>query len=225
VEKAGKEKNLKVISRPAESTEEDIDYDKLKEREKILFFDEVILYEDELDDNGCAKLFSKIVRAEKRANCALFFPRYARANGANIGEGRGNHLFPFRETQCVCNGITKEGDCLLLAREKRNPSREEREIASRRKTHFRSAGQPPSPITRVCVWCLLSRVLLALPLHPPSLPPGIGEPGPTDEDEMRRKGHRSYERTFSPERGTFFPLSPFKRPMASIWTCPSLSRP
>ena len=30
-------------------------------REKILFFDEVILYEDELDDNGCAVLSAKIV--------------------------------------------------------------------------------------------------------------------------------------------------------------------
>ena len=38
-----------------------IDYERLKLREKILFFDEVILYEDELDDNGCAVLSAKIV--------------------------------------------------------------------------------------------------------------------------------------------------------------------
>ena len=34
-------------------------------REKILFFDEVILYEDELDDNGCAVLSAKIVSVRK----------------------------------------------------------------------------------------------------------------------------------------------------------------
>lgn len=43
-------------------TEQKIDYEKLKVREKILFFDEVILYEDELDDNGCAVLTTKVVR-------------------------------------------------------------------------------------------------------------------------------------------------------------------
>lgn len=37
-----------------------IDYTRLKVQEKILFFDEVVLYEDELDDNGCAKLSLKI---------------------------------------------------------------------------------------------------------------------------------------------------------------------
>ena len=41
---------------------EKIDYEKLKVQEKILFFDEIILYEDELDDNGVAKLSVKIVR-------------------------------------------------------------------------------------------------------------------------------------------------------------------
>ena len=42
-----------------------IDYERLKLREKILFFDEGILYEDELDDNGCAVLSSKIVSDQK----------------------------------------------------------------------------------------------------------------------------------------------------------------
>ena len=42
-------------------TEEKIDYDRLKIQEKIVFFDEIILYEDELDDNGIAKLSIKIV--------------------------------------------------------------------------------------------------------------------------------------------------------------------
>jgi len=43
-----------------EETEEKIDYEKLKIEERILFYDEVILYEDELDDNGCTKLSTKI---------------------------------------------------------------------------------------------------------------------------------------------------------------------
>ena len=37
-----------------------INYEKLKIQEKILFFDEVVLYEDELDDNGCTKLSVKL---------------------------------------------------------------------------------------------------------------------------------------------------------------------
>ena len=45
-----------------EETELKINYEKLKEQERILFFDEVILYEDELDDNGCSMLSSKLVR-------------------------------------------------------------------------------------------------------------------------------------------------------------------
>ncbi len=42
-------------------SEQGIDYERLKVREKILFFDELILYEDELDDNGCTVLTAKIV--------------------------------------------------------------------------------------------------------------------------------------------------------------------
>ena len=55
-----------------------IDYERLKLREKILFFDEVILYEDELDDNGCAVLSSKIV-SDKKLNkkIALQLESYA----------------------------------------------------------------------------------------------------------------------------------------------------
>ena len=44
-----------------EPTEQKIDYEKLKIQEKILFYDEIILYEDELDDNGVSKLSLKIV--------------------------------------------------------------------------------------------------------------------------------------------------------------------
>ena len=43
-----------------EATDELINYEKLKIQEKILFFDEVVLYEDELDDNGCTKLSVKL---------------------------------------------------------------------------------------------------------------------------------------------------------------------
>lgn len=44
-----------------EETEERIDYDRLKQQERIYFYDEVILYEDELADNGTAVLTAKIV--------------------------------------------------------------------------------------------------------------------------------------------------------------------
>jgi len=43
-----------------EPTESKINYEKLKIQEKILFFDEVVLFEDELDDNGCTKLSVKL---------------------------------------------------------------------------------------------------------------------------------------------------------------------
>ena len=41
-------------------TEDRIDYEKLKVRERILFYEDLVLYEDELDDNGCSKLSVKI---------------------------------------------------------------------------------------------------------------------------------------------------------------------
>jgi len=41
-------------------TEEKINYEKLKIKEQILFYDEVVLYEDELDDNGCSSLSVKL---------------------------------------------------------------------------------------------------------------------------------------------------------------------
>ena len=46
-------------------TDEKIDYERLKIQEKIVYFDEIILYEDELDDNGIAKLSIKIVSSQK----------------------------------------------------------------------------------------------------------------------------------------------------------------
>lgn len=44
-----------------EETTERIDYTRLKQQEKIYFYDDVILYEDELADNGTALLSAKIV--------------------------------------------------------------------------------------------------------------------------------------------------------------------
>ncbi len=61
-----KRKGEDVPPPTVEETEERIDYDKLRERERILFYDEVLLYEDELDDNGCTKLSCKIVSARKK---------------------------------------------------------------------------------------------------------------------------------------------------------------
>lgn len=43
------------------STEERIDIEKLKQKEKILFYQELMLYEDELHDNGIASSTIKIV--------------------------------------------------------------------------------------------------------------------------------------------------------------------
>ena len=42
-------------------TDENIDYTKLKEHERIFFFDDVVLFEDELADNGTAVSRVKIV--------------------------------------------------------------------------------------------------------------------------------------------------------------------
>jgi type 2A phosphatase activator TIP41 len=44
----------------ASPTQEKINYEKLKIKEKILFYDEVELFEDELDDNGCSHLSVKL---------------------------------------------------------------------------------------------------------------------------------------------------------------------
>lgn len=43
-------------------TNSGIDYDKLKQPERIHFFDDLVLFEDELADNGIAELRVKIVR-------------------------------------------------------------------------------------------------------------------------------------------------------------------
>lgn len=51
----------KVADIQVEETAEGIDYSQLKQQEKIHFYDDVILYEDELADNGTAMLNVKIV--------------------------------------------------------------------------------------------------------------------------------------------------------------------
>lgn len=45
-----------------EKTDEKLDYERLKKKEKILFYEDVCLYEDELHDNGDAVLSVKTVR-------------------------------------------------------------------------------------------------------------------------------------------------------------------
>lgn len=48
-----------------EPTKERIDLEQLKVKEKIYFYEDIILYEDELADNGIAKLNVKMVREKK----------------------------------------------------------------------------------------------------------------------------------------------------------------
>ncbi|OUM67602.1 hypothetical protein PIROE2DRAFT_39870, partial [Piromyces sp. E2] len=50
----------KIENTEAEVTKEQIDMKKLMRRDPILFFDQVILYEDELADNGIATLDAKV---------------------------------------------------------------------------------------------------------------------------------------------------------------------
>lgn len=47
-------------------TDVGIDYETLKVQERIHFFDDIVLFEDELADNGTAELRVKIVRDTKQ---------------------------------------------------------------------------------------------------------------------------------------------------------------
>ena len=47
-----------------ESTDERIDMEQLKVKEKIYFYEDVILFEDELADNGISKLNVKMVKTK-----------------------------------------------------------------------------------------------------------------------------------------------------------------
>lgn len=58
-------------------TEERIDYEQLKKQERIEFYDDIILFEDELADNGTAVLSVKMVGNEQHLCIiisAIFFP-------------------------------------------------------------------------------------------------------------------------------------------------------
>lgn len=52
-------------------TDSGIDYEKLKQPERIHFFDDLVLFEDELADNGIAELRVKIVRQLGSVNKSL----------------------------------------------------------------------------------------------------------------------------------------------------------
>jgi type 2A phosphatase activator TIP41 len=49
-----------------EETDDKIELEKLKEHEKIFFYDDVTLFEDELADNGCAVMNVKVVTLLQR---------------------------------------------------------------------------------------------------------------------------------------------------------------
>ena len=55
---------MPLVSKVTE-TDDRIDYTRLKQQERIHFYDEVILYEDELADNGTAVLSVKLVSGLK----------------------------------------------------------------------------------------------------------------------------------------------------------------
>lgn len=53
-----------LYSFQVQSTDERIDMEQLKVKEKIYFYEDVILFEDELADNGISKLNVKMVKTE-----------------------------------------------------------------------------------------------------------------------------------------------------------------
>lgn len=53
-----------LYSFQVESTDERIDMQQLKVKEKIYFYEDVILFEDELADNGISKLNVKMVKTK-----------------------------------------------------------------------------------------------------------------------------------------------------------------
>lgn len=52
-------------------TEDKIDLNRLRAPEPMLFFDEVVLFEDELADNGISFLSAKVVRASCSPSCRV----------------------------------------------------------------------------------------------------------------------------------------------------------
>lgn len=59
---------LPVVHMKVTKTAERIDMEKLKAREQIMFFDEVLLFEDELHDHGVSMISVKIVSAVLMSN-------------------------------------------------------------------------------------------------------------------------------------------------------------
>lgn len=58
--------NLWLYVVQVSDTDVGIDYETLKVQERIHFFDDIVLFEDELADNGTAELRVKIVRDTKQ---------------------------------------------------------------------------------------------------------------------------------------------------------------
>lgn len=84
-------------SRPFETTTKPIPIELLKRPDPILFFDEVILYEDELADNGIAMLSCKIrVMPDRLLLLSRFFMRLD------------NVLFRLRDTRLYVDFESKE---------------------------------------------------------------------------------------------------------------------
>lgn len=55
--------SFQLVHLKVTKTAERIDMEKLKAREQIMFFDEVLLFEDELHDHGVSMISVKIVSA------------------------------------------------------------------------------------------------------------------------------------------------------------------
>lgn len=61
-----------LLFHQATKTLERIDMEKLKAREQIMFFDDVLLFEDELHDHGVSMISVKIVSATFRLELTLY---------------------------------------------------------------------------------------------------------------------------------------------------------
>ena len=75
------------------STDEKIDFEKLKEREPILWFDEVTLFEDELHDNGVSRMTIKTRVMDSGFYCLAQFWMRLDHVAIRLYETRMHHLF------------------------------------------------------------------------------------------------------------------------------------
>ena len=66
---------LPVVHLKVTETAERIDMEKLKAREQIMFFDDVLLFEDELHDHGVSMIRVKIVSAVFVSNSLFYLSR------------------------------------------------------------------------------------------------------------------------------------------------------